>query len=165
MTRANLIQTFSKEVHAYFKEFPLVQIHDWAKPAAIAGRCVYREEQAKFWDYHDWVFDQQTLITADTFRSKFETFLNDRKISAPTVLKCLDEKATEADVDKSLAEGRALEITSTPTMFVNGRRLAGNLSWPQLRQIVEYEIEYQKTAKNAGEDCGCELILPSVLPQ
>src|SRR5258708_1528451 len=43
MIRANLIQTFSKEVHAYFKEFPLVQIHDWAKPAAIAGRCVYRE--------------------------------------------------------------------------------------------------------------------------
>jgi hypothetical protein len=30
-----------------------------------------------------------------------------------------------------------------------------------LRQVIDYEIEYQKTAKNAGEDCGCELKLPA----
>jgi hypothetical protein len=27
--------------------------------------------------------------------------------------------------------------------------------------IIDQEIEYQKTAKNAGEDCGCELKLPA----
>ena len=52
MLRANLIQTFSKEVRAYFRDFPIDTIHNWAKPAAIAGRCVYREDQAKFWDFH-----------------------------------------------------------------------------------------------------------------
>ena len=87
------------------------------------------------------------------------------KIPALPVLQCFVNKATAADVDKSFAEGRALEIGSTPTAFVNGRKLAGNLSWPQLKQIVEFEIEYQKTAKNAGENCGCELTLPSVLPK
>jgi hypothetical protein len=66
-------------------------------------------------------------------------------------------------VTKNFAEGRALEINSTPTIFVNGRRLAGSVSWDQLKQIIEYEIEYQKTAKNAGENCGCELKLPSPL--
>jgi len=30
-------------------------------------------------------------------------------------------------------------------------------------KIVENEIEYQKTAKNAGEDCGCEIKVPSAL--
>jgi len=33
-------------------------------------------------------------------------------------------------------------------------------SWANLRQVIDYEIEYQKTAKNAGEDCGCEVKLP-----
>ena len=75
----------------------------------------------------------------------------------------LGTRATEADVDRSLAEGRALKVNSTPTLFVNGRRLVGQLAWPNLRQIIDYEIDYQKTAKNAGEDCGCEVKLPSPL--
>ena len=58
-----------------------------------------------------------------------------------------------------------MAVTSTPTIFVNGRKLAGNVSWPQLKQIIDYEIEYQKTAKNAGEDCGCDISLPSLLPK
>jgi len=165
MIRANLIQTFSKEVRAYFKDFPIEHIHDWAKPAAIAGRCVYREDQDKFWAFHDWAFSQQEQLTAATFRSKFEGFLADKKIAAAPVLQCFDSKATEADVTNSYAEGRSLEVNSTPTLFVNGRKLAGNLSWPQLKQIIEFEIEYQTTAKNAGENCGCELTLPSVLPK
>lgn len=165
MIRANLVQTFSKEVRAYFKDFPIEQIHDWAKPAAIAGRCVFREDQARFWDYHDWVFDKQAELTLPAFRAKFESFLTEKKIAVLPVLQCFDSKATVADVDKSFAEGMDLGVTSTPTLFVNGRKLPGNLSWPQLKQIVEFEIEYQKTAKNAGENCGCELTLPSVLPQ
>ncbi|MBM3768081.1 MAG: hypothetical protein FJW32_22080 [Acidobacteria bacterium] len=165
MLRANLIQTYSKEVRAYFKDFPLEQIHNWAKPAAIAGRCVFREEQAKSWDFHDWVFDKQDQLKLEDFRAKFEGFLNDKKINAPNVLKCYDSKSTEDDVNRSFNLGRAVEVTSTPTIFVNGRKLAGNVSWPQLKQIIDFEVEYQKTAKNAGEDCGCDISLPSLLPK
>jgi len=78
----------------------------------------------------------------------------------------MDNKATEAEVDKNVAEGRALDVNATPTLFVNGRRIAQVIDWPSLRGIIDYEIEYQKTAKNAGEDCGCELKLDTPgLPQ
>ena len=30
-----------------------------------------------------------------------------------------------------------------------------------LRNVIDYEIDYQKTAHNAGEDCGCEVALPA----
>jgi len=66
-------------------------------------------------------------------------------------------------VDRSVAEGKELHVTGTPTMFINGRRIDGQIPWPNLRDIVDYEIDYQKTAKNAGEDCGCEVKLPSPL--
>ena len=32
--------------------------------------------------------------------------------------------------------------------------------WPGLKSIIDTEIEYQKVAKNAGDDCGCEVALP-----
>lgn len=163
MIRDNLTTAFSKEIRVYFKDFPLEQIHNWAKPAAIAGRCVYRQNTDKFWDYHDWIFANQELTTLDNLRSKLEGFAVEKKLDAADLLKCYDTKATEAEVTKNFAEGRALEVNSTPTLFVNGRRLSGSVTWDQLKQIIEYEIEYQKTAKNAGENCGCELKLPSPL--
>ncbi len=41
--RGNLIKTFPKDVRVYFKDFPLDAIHPWARPASIAGRCVFRQ--------------------------------------------------------------------------------------------------------------------------
>ena len=77
---------------------------------------------------------------------------------------CIDSKATAPEVDKTLAEGRALEVNGTPTLFINGRRIPNVVDWPTMRTIIDYEIEYQKTAKNAGEDCGCDmkLVLPGM---
>jgi protein-disulfide isomerase len=165
MLRDNLLSAFPKQVRVYFRDFPLEQIHPWAKMASIAGRCVFRQNPAAFWQYHDWVFEHQSEINADNFQSKMLEFAKGKEDAIDTLQlsRCMETRATEAEVDKNTADGRALQVMSTPTMFVNGRRLVGQVEWPNLRQIIEYEIEYQKTARNAGEDCGCEIKLPSPL--
>src|SRR6266571_3244522 len=161
MLRSNILSAYPKQVRLYFKDLPLDQIHPWAKPAAIAGRCVFKQTPAAFWEYHDWVYEHQAEITKDNFRDKALEFAKGREIDALQFGRCMDTKATEAEVDKSVAEARELKVMSTPTLFVNGRRLPAQVAWPDLRQIIDQEIEYQKTAKNAGEDCGCEVKLPS----
>ncbi len=82
-----------------------------------------------------------------------------KDIDAVQLGQCMDTKATEAEVDKDLAEGRGLQVDRTPTIFVNGRRINSAIDWPSLRSIIDNEIEYQKTAKNAGENCGCDMKL------
>jgi protein-disulfide isomerase len=163
MIRQNLLSAYPKQVRVYFKDFPLEQIHPWAKPAAIAGRCVFRQDAAKYWDYHDWIFDKQADITPENLKAKVLEWAGQQKLDTVTLTRCIDSKSTEADVDKNIAEAKALNVNSTPTVYVNGRKLVGQIAWPQLRQIIDYEIDYQKTAKNAGEDCGCELKIPSPL--
>lgn len=160
MLRANLPVSYSKQVHFYFKEFPLDSLHPWARAGAIAGRCVYRQNNDFFWQFHDWIFAHQDEISAENLKSKvMEWAALQKGLDAQQLGQCIDTRATEADVNRSVAEGKALGIDQTPTLFVNGRRIAGSFDWPNLRAIIDYEIEYQKTAKNAGEDCGCELKL------
>jgi len=165
MLRQNLLSAYPKEVRLYLKDFPLVQIHPWAKTAAIAGRCVFRQNPAAFWDYHDWIYAHQAEITVDNIKAKLAEFAatKDKEIDSMQFNSCLASQATEGEVDRSLADGKELRINATPTMFINGRRIDGQIPWPSLREIIDYEIEYQKTAKNAGEDCGCEVTLPSPL--
>jgi protein-disulfide isomerase len=161
MLRDNLLAAYPKQVRLYFKEFPLVSIHPWAKPAAIAGRCVYQQAAATFWDYHDWIYAHQSEITAANLKEKVMEWSKTAKdIDALQLNACIDGKATEAAIDKNIADAQALEIGGTPTLFVNGRRIPNAVDWPTLRNIIDYEIEYQKTARNAGEDCGCDTTLP-----
>jgi protein-disulfide isomerase len=161
MLRGNLLSAYPKQVRAYFKDLPLEQIHPWAKPAAIAGRCVYKQNPAAFWDYHDWIFEHQSEITPENLRAKALDFAKGKELDALQLGRCIDTRETEAEVNKSIAEARELRVQSTPTLFVNGRRLPSQIAWPDLRQVIDNEIEYQKTAKNAGEDCGCAVSLPA----
>jgi predicted DsbA family dithiol-disulfide isomerase len=72
--------------------------------------------------------------------------------------RCIDTRATAAEVERNLAEARSLGLNSIPTLFVNGRRIVGQVAWANLKQIIDFEIEYQQTARNAGDgEACCEL--------
>jgi protein-disulfide isomerase len=161
--RQNLPTGFPKEARLYFKDFPIEQLHPWAKPAAIAGQCVFRQNPQAFWQYHDWIYEHQAEITPDNLKAKVMEFAQGAKdLDGMQLGRCMDTKATEADVDASLALGKSLKIDATPTLFVNGRRLIGNYPWQNLQQIINLELNYQKTAQDAGEKC-CELKIPNPL--
>jgi protein-disulfide isomerase len=155
--RTNLIQTYPKEVRLYLKDYPLVQLHNWAKPAAIAGRCVFQQSQPVYWQYHDWVFEQQPQITPENLNGKVLAFAQGKEIDGLQLKRCLDTRATEAEVDRFIKEAQDLQVDSTPTLFINGRRITTNLPWPQLKSIIDNEINYQRTAKDAGDKPICEV--------
>lgn len=161
MLRQNLIQTYPKEVHFYFVDFPLESLHPWAKAAAMMGRCIFHQNADAFWVFHDWIFAHQEEITPDNLKEKVLAFAKDKGIDTDQLSKCIDSKATEEEVQRTRDEGHSLGVDQTPEMFVNGRRLVGTVSWDDLKRIIDYEIDYQKTAKNAGEDCGCSVTLPT----
>ena len=160
MLRKNLIQNYPTQVRLYFKDYPLEGLHPWAKAAAMAGRCVFQQKPDAFWEYHDWVFAHQEAITAENLKDQVLGWAKDAKdVDAIKLGACIAGKTTQAEVEKEIEEARALDVSGTPTMFINGRRISQTIDWPNLKNIIDTEIEYQKTAKNAGDDCGCEVKL------
>ena len=158
--RANLLAAYPKEVRLYYLDFPLEPVHPWAKSAAMIGRCIFHQNASVFWDYHDWIFEHQNEITPENLKQKVLDFAKIKSLAVDQLSKCIDSRVTEEEVNKTQAEGVALEVNSTPTLFINGRRMVGAVPWPELKRVIDYEIGYQKTAKNAGEDCGCTVKLP-----
>ena len=158
--RDNLLSTYPKQVRLYFMTFPLDQIHPWARAAAIASRCIFRQNANAFWDFHDWIFAHQDEIKPENLKDKILEFAKGKQIDTLQLTRCMDNKETDAEVNKAQREGQELSVNATPTLFINGRRLVGRVDWPTLRGVIDYEIDYQKVAHNAGEDCGCEVKLP-----
>ncbi len=160
--RNNLEKTFPGKVRFYFKNFPLTQIHPWAKPAAVAGRCIFQQDPAAFWKFHDWIYENQAEVNAENLKTKVLEFAKSANLDGIQLGRCLDTQATVADIDKDIAEGKSLGINATPTLFINGRRLVGNYPWQNLEQIIRQELDYQSSAADAAEKC-CEVTIPNPL--
>ncbi len=161
--RENVVKEYADKVRVYFRDNPLDSIHNWARTAAIGGRCVFRSNPASFWDYHDYMFARQQEITPENVKQKITDFATEKKLDVLQLSRCVDTKATENEVNQSLAQGKSLQVDATPTIFLNGRRLTGSLPWQNLKQLIELEIDYQKAHPDAGEKC-CEVKIPSLIP-
>jgi protein-disulfide isomerase len=161
MLRENLLKTYPEQVRLYFKDFPLDQIHPWARLAAIAGRCVYRESEEAFWSYHDWVFAHQSELDARNFKNKFLEFVSSHGgLDGFKLANCLDRRLTESEVNRSVAEGQALQVNATPTLFINGRRISAQIPWENLKQVIDFELEHYRSNRAAEACCAVKLPVP-----
>lgn len=140
--RHNVTETFGEKVRVFFKDFPLESVHPWARAAAIAGRCVYRQGNDAFWKFYDWDYDHQEQIEPDNLKTKVVAWAGENGLDAAKLTQCIESKATEAEVNHSIEEGHALEVRGTPTLFINGRKIGG-LQWPDLQLVINNELTYQ----------------------
>jgi protein-disulfide isomerase len=160
--RQNLASSFPDKVRVYFKDFPLDSIHNWAHTAAIAGRCVFRQNPAAFWTFFDWIYENQSLIGLDNINTKLQAFAQDKGLDGMQLGRCVENKTTESEVSRESAEGRALQVSATPTLFLNGRKLEGGVQWPMLEKLINLEVEHQAKAAEAAEKC-CEVTIPKLV--
>ena len=158
--RANLVSTYGDKVRVFFKDFPLESIHPWARAASVAGRCVFQQSSDSFWKFHDWIYRDQGLITVENLNAQVMKWAGSNGVDAIQLGRCVDTKATDAEVARNMAEGRALGLDATPTTFINGRKLVGTMEWPILQQLVAMEIEHQN--KLADQARCCEVTIPTV---
>jgi len=162
--QAHLLSTYPTQVEVFYKDFPLVQVHDWAMDAAIAGRCIYNQSQDAFWQYHDYVYANQTSLNKANLREKIVAF-GDGKFDTLQFGQCFDSRATAADVNRSVAQAMALQVNATPTLFINGRRINAQ-PWENLKQIIDFELQNRSAfpapaaAAPAEDDC-CSISLPT----
>jgi protein-disulfide isomerase len=134
------------QVRVVFKDFPIESLHPWARTAALAGRCAYQQNQAAFWKMYDSIYDNQEVISAENAWAKMADYAAQSGLNAAAFRSCMASPEAGAAVDASRANGQKLDVNSTPTVFVNGRRIVG--ADPRLlEQYIQYEMGQQKAGK------------------
>jgi len=125
---------YRDKLNVVYYQFPLVSIHPHSQKAAEASLCA--NEQGKFWQIHDAMFnDQQNLTVADLKKKASQLSLDSEKFNA-----CLDADKYFAEIRKDVAEGSNNGISGTPAIFINGRLLIGNQPYSEVQRIIEDEL-------------------------
>jgi protein-disulfide isomerase len=102
-------------------DFPLAQ-HQNAVLAARAGRCA--NEQNKFWPFHDRVFGGQSQWSSSgSADDLFVEYAQAEALDMSAFTQCLRSDKYQKEVSESFQLGTSLGVGSTPTLFINGKKV------------------------------------------
>jgi len=124
-----------------YRDFPL-DFHAAARPSALAAECA--DEQGRFWDYHDKIFDAQAVQGTGTISygtTELKQWARDIGLNASQFDLCLDSEKYGDDVDADMEAGKQAGVSGTPSFFVNGRLLIGAQPFSAFEQLIEAELD------------------------
>jgi protein-disulfide isomerase len=131
---------YKDKVKFYFKNLPLKSIHPWAEGAAIAAECAKQQSGDGFWSVYNALFKNQKDINQGNLKEKVTQFAKDANLDDAKFTQCFDTKASQAQVDKDVEEATTVGANSTPTFFINGRRLEGAQPFENFKAIIDQEL-------------------------
>ena len=122
-----------------YRQFPLGQ-HKNALPAAYAAEAAGL--QGKFWEMHEKIFKSQNdWAETDTASATFEGFAKDLGLDMARFKTDRDSQATKDAVEYDKETGLKSGVNSTPSFYLNGKKMAQPRSIEEFRATIEAALK------------------------
>lgn len=142
---AQLAKEFAADVTFAFRHFPLENIHQNARAAAIAAEAAARQDA--FWPYHDVLFDKQDewseISDKAELQKQFTSYAEALQLKTDQFTTDLASPEIETQVTADALLATQLKVNATPTFFVNGVPT----STSELKQSIETLLTSQPTTE------------------
>jgi protein-disulfide isomerase len=135
-----VLKDYADRVRFVFKQFPLTSIHPWAEDAAVASECAFQQGNDKFWPMYGGLFMRQPEITKENLKEKASDVARESGMDVAKFQECLDGRRSLDAVKADQTEATSLGINSTPTFFINGRRMAGAPDAAGFKQMIDQAL-------------------------
>jgi len=127
-------QKYGDKVHFVFRQFPL-SFHQNAHISAEAALAAHA--QGKFWEFHDKLFANQQKLD----RAALEGYAKELGLNVAEFKKALDNKTYAATVDQEFKLGEEVAVDGTPTLFLNGKRVANPSDVNELSKAIDEALK------------------------
>jgi len=142
-----LVDSAAGTVRLVFRHFPLFEVHPHALTAALAVEAA--ADQGAFWPMFDLLVAGQVDLGDAGLRSAADAVGLDGSVVVGEAAQRFGDR-----VEEDYADGRALDVRGTPTLFVDGERFTGQVTLTALRARVAEALGTGRGAPTAGERSG-----------
>ncbi len=126
------------KVQVIFRNFAFLAPE--SSQAAQAAECALDQGADQFWHYHDVLFDNQGTGRAAFSKPRLKVFAQQIGLETALFDECLDSGAKANEVQIDLDLGRSQGVQGTPTWFLNGQIVPGELPENELRQLFDSQL-------------------------
>ena len=132
-----------------FENDPIPSIHPESVTAAQYSLCVAKQGgNTAFFTFAAAVFEgQEGLATADGATLTLNSAVTKAGLDPTKISACANTPEIKAAVDASMQLAKDLDISSVPTLAINGRQVPANAPYETLTQIVEYQAKQDGISK------------------
>ena len=134
-----------KSARLVFQNFPLPS-HNWAAKGAYYADCVGKNSNDAFWKFMHSVYDAQADVTPENADEKLTAMADQAGVKGSEVAKCAATTEAAGRVQHSIALGTSVDVNSTPTVFINGRKISNvsGVPFEMLKSLVEFAAKQGK---------------------
>jgi protein-disulfide isomerase len=125
-----VVKAYGDKVRVVFRDFPL-SFHENAQKAAEAGQCAH--EQGKFWEMHDWMFDNQKTLGVPELKAAARKL----GLKGDDFDKCVDSGKFAGAVAENMKAGTQAGVRGTPAFFINGKFLNGAQPFETFKKEID----------------------------
>jgi len=125
------------KVKFVYRDFPLHSIHPMAGKAAEAGECA--DDQGKFWEYHDKIFEGQS-VWASSGVSVFKQYAQELGLDSKKFNDCLDSGKYKNEVEKDLSDATKTGGQGTPYFLIGNQQVSGAQPFSAFQQAIESQL-------------------------
>lgn len=145
----SLPESLRTQTTLVFKHLPLER-HSWSKPAALYAACAGLESDSAFWHLADFILEHQDEITPQNLENKL---LHDvPEIDTARLASCAANGNGAQVVERDLEVAKQLNVTGTPTLFINGLRTLPVHSPAEFRQLLERVVRQDSKPELVRKD-------------
>lgn len=131
-----LLQDFKGKIHFVYRTFPLTQVHQNAMASALAA--VAANNQGKFWEMHDLLFQHQNdWNTLQNPQSVFDGYAQQLGMNIDQFHKDIADAKTKKFIMDEENAGLTIGVNSTPTFFLNGKQIVSPQSYDAFKQVIQ----------------------------
>ncbi len=128
-----LMKEFGTQIKFVFRNFPLSEMHQYARAAALAAEAA--NLQGKFWEMHDAIYENQEDLNEDFLLELAEKL----KLDIPKFKKDIDSTELADRVDSDFESGIVSGVNGTPSFYVNGNKFDGGAE--NLLELVKENVK------------------------
>ena len=132
-----IMDTYKGKVRLVIKNYPY-KYRDYAHIAAEASLAA--ADQGKYWEMHDLLLKNSPKLD----RASLINYAKDLGLDLKTFTASIDSKKHAAGIEKDKQLAFDMDLYSTPTYYINGRKVVGNRPYEYLKNIIDEELKNVK---------------------
>jgi protein-disulfide isomerase len=133
----DIVPKYGNKLRVVFKEFPLVNVHEWALTGAIAAQCTYQINPSRYVAFRSAVYKNQESFNSQPARALLLHLGTEAGVDEAKLAACIDSRDSLSRVEANMNEGEALGVGQTPTSFINGRTVVGAPAATEFYKLID----------------------------
>lgn len=136
-TVKKLMDAYKGKIRLVIKNYPY-KYRDYSHIAAEASLAA--GDQGKYWEMHDMLLKNSPKLD----RNSLINYAKELGLDVKRFTDSIDKMRHSALIEQDKKLAVSLDLYNTPTFFINGRKVVGDVPYEHLKKVVEEELKNAK---------------------